>query len=103
MTTSTIARPVTQTAVPGGTLTARLAAWIGAEGIAGNYGTAGIASRITTEVHPSLLEQWLDTGATSYLRGMCQRIKDDADLTDAEWAAENYFHGHLAGNGRATA
>jgi hypothetical protein len=27
---------------------------------------------------------------------MCTRIKDDTDLTDAEWAAENRWHGHGA-------
>jgi hypothetical protein len=75
-------------------LTARLAAWIDAEGITGNYDTAEIAARVTAALAPSLLAAWLNQGGTPYLRDMCARIKDCDDLTDGEFAAELYLHGH---------
>jgi hypothetical protein len=75
-------------------LTARLAQWIDAEGIKGNYDTAGIAARVVAAIHPSYITAWLDQGGTPYLRDMCTRIKNHDDLTDGEFAAELYLHGH---------
>lgn len=74
-------------------LTTRLTEFIKAEGITGNYPPDGIAARVVTQVHPSHIEKWLRQNP-GYLRDLCERIKDEADLTDAERAAENYWHGH---------
>ena len=81
----------------------RLEAWIDAEGIEGHYDTAGIASRLVASLHKSNLERWLNQGSSDYLRHACENHKDEADLTDAEWAAENYRHGHLAEDTRGAA
>lgn len=83
--------------VPPGTgpdLTTRLTEWIKEQGVTGHYPADQIAARITRDIHPGLLAAWLDQDAAGYLRDMCARIKDDADLTDEEWARENYWHGH---------
>lgn len=69
-------------------LEARLSAYITANGIKGNYPADGIASRLVREIHPSLIERWLDLGGTAYLRRACRNVKDYVDLTDAEHAAE---------------
>ena len=67
----------------------RLASWIGAEGITGHYGTDGIASRVVAAISPQYVNDWLDRGETAFLRSRCERIRDAADLTDAEHAVEN--------------
>jgi hypothetical protein len=74
-------------------LAAQLTEWIKAEGITGNYPPDQIADRVVAQIHPSRLTAWLDQGA-GYLRDMCTRIKDETDLTDAERAAELFWHGH---------
>jgi hypothetical protein len=71
----------------------RLTAWIKAEGIEGNYAPDQIAARVVAQLHPSYLTRLLDEGS-DHLRDMCTRIKDFEDLTDEEFAAENYRHGH---------
>ncbi len=78
-------------------LTARLTEWIKAEGISGHYPPDQIAARVVSQVHASYLTLQLDQGGTPYLRDLCERIKDEADLTDSERAAENYWHGHRRG------
>ena len=86
------AEPVpAETSLP---LADRLAAWIDEQGIKGNYDTAGIAARIIRAIHPSYITAWLEQGGTPYLRDRCERIRDEADLTDAQWAAEDYWHGN---------
>ena len=72
----------------------RLAAWIDEQGIKGNYDTAGIAARIIRAIHPSYITAWLEQGGTAYLRDRCERIRDEADLTDMQRAAENFLHGN---------
>jgi len=83
-----INQPGAQALAAPGDLAADLAAWIDAEKITGNYDPAGIAARVAAQVHHSYLTAWLNQGGTAYLRDMCARIKDSADLTDAEHAAE---------------
>lgn len=76
-------------------LETRLAEWIDAEGITGNYDTAGIAARVVRTFHPVRIKQWLDRGGSDYLRGACRDLKDHDDLTDAEAWAEDWHHGNL--------
>lgn len=85
--------PVNELRAPETDLIARLAEWIVTEKITGNYPPDGIASRVTAQVHASHIEKWLRENP-GYLRDLCERIKDEADLTDEERAAENYWHGH---------
>lgn len=77
-------------------LAARLAEWIKAEGITGNYPADGIAARLVASLHSSVLLLWLET-SPGYLRQRCERIKDHADLTPGERWAEDYYHGHRPG------
>ena len=83
---------VTREAPP--SLTARVEAWIDANGITGHYDTAGIAARIVAANHPDSVERWLASNP-GYLRHRCENIKDHADLTPAEAWAEDWRHGNL--------
>lgn len=74
-------------------LTARLTEFIKAEGIEGNYPPDRVAARALAQVHPSHIERWLAEGS-EYLRNLCARIKDEEDMTAAELAAEDHYHGH---------
>ncbi len=79
---------------PAPILIARLTEWIKAEGVIGHYPPDQIAARVVAQVHPGYVITWLDQGGTDYLRDMCARVKDETDLSDAEFAAEQYRHGH---------
>jgi hypothetical protein len=69
-----------------------LTEWIKAEGITGHYPPDQIASRVVASIHHSRLAGWLAQGGTDYLRDMCARIKDEADLTDAQFCHEHAYH-----------
>lgn len=73
-------------------LTAQLTEWIKAEGITGHYPPDQIASRVVASIHHSRLAGWLAQGGTDYLRDMCARIKDEADLTDAQFCRARAHH-----------
>lgn len=66
-------------------LTAQLTDWIKAEGITGHYPPDQIAAHVVASIHHSRLTGWLTQGGTDYLRDMCARIKDEADLSDAQF------------------
>jgi hypothetical protein len=73
-------------------LATQLTEWIKAEGITGHYPPDQIASRVVASIHHSRLAGWLAQGGTDYLRDMCARIKDEADLTDAQFCHEHAHH-----------
>lgn len=73
-------------------LVTRLTEWIKAEGVTGHYAPDQIAARVLAQVHAGYLTTWLDQGGTDYLRDMCGRIKDEADLTDAQFCRANAHH-----------
>lgn len=66
--------------------------WIKAEGITGHYPPDQIAARVVASIHHKRLTGWLTQGGTDYLRDMCARIKDEADLTDAQFCHERAHH-----------
>lgn len=76
-------------------LAVRVAAFMQAEGITGHYGPVETAARVAAQSNPEWLAMALEQGGTPYLRDMCSRVKDLADLADAEWTAEEIRHGHL--------
>ena len=78
-------------------LTAKLAAWIDEQGIAALDTTEALAGRVITSLGPAYVAERLASGATAYLRGAAEAYADPAPLTDAELAAENYWHGHRPG------
>lgn len=94
MTTAVTPQARERQAPPG--LAARLAAWIDAEGITGNYDTAAeIAALLVKTIHASHLQRWLDAGGSDYLRDAARHVKANADLTPAEARAEDWNHGNL--------
>ncbi len=74
--------------------TARLAAWITAQGITAADSPDALAARVVTSLGAHRVGQWLDEGGTPYLRATALRYANPGSLTDAQFAAEDYLHGH---------
>jgi hypothetical protein len=76
------------------TLAARLAAWTEAQGITPADSPAALADRVIASLGPAYVAGRLDSGATEYLRETVRRYADPGPLSDGQWVAEDYRHGH---------
>jgi hypothetical protein len=75
-------------------LTARLAAWIGEQGITPADSPEDLAARVIASLGPAYVAACLASGGTDYLRATAARYANPALLTDGQWAAEDYQYGH---------
>jgi hypothetical protein len=75
-------------------LTARLAAWTVAQGITPADSPAALADRLVASLGPAYVSDRLDSGMTGYLRGAAERYADPEPVSDGQWVAEDYRHGH---------
>jgi hypothetical protein len=75
-------------------LTAKLAAWTAEQGITPSDSHEALAARLVASLGPGYVTARLESGATEYLRNAAEAYASPRELTDPEWAAENYWHGH---------
>ena len=73
---------------------AKLAAWISEQGIKAVDSAEDLAARVIASLGRDNVAGRLATGATDYLRGTAEAYADPAPLTDQQFAAEMYWHGH---------
>jgi hypothetical protein len=75
-------------------VTARLAAWTEAQGISPADSHEALASRVIASLGAANVTNRLDSGSTDYLLATARRYADPAPPSDAQWALEDYYHGH---------
>jgi hypothetical protein len=73
---------------------AKLAAWIDEQGIKAADSAEDLAGRVITSLGAWRVEEWLTAGGTDYLRATAVRYANPDPLTDAQFAVEDYRHGH---------
>jgi len=76
------------------TLAARLAAWTQEQDIKATDSPAALADRVIASLGPAYVTACLASGGTGYLRATAARYANPEALTDGQWVAEDYRHGH---------
>lgn len=76
------------------TLAARLAAWTEAQDITPADSPAALADRVIASLGPAYVAARLEAGDTGYLRATASRYATPEPLSDGQWVAEDYRHGH---------
>lgn len=104
MSTATIAAPAAPCA-ENERLAAEVINWMIDRGVRNRagYDAAETAERVVAGLHAVSLWLMIRDDDSAYLRNCCEYTRDDADLSDAQWAALDNRDGHGLDNIRTAA